>query len=371
MVQKRILFVVNVDWFFLSHRLPLALEALSRGYEVHLACGFTDKEEYIQSLGVQTHALAISRSGMGLQAELFAFLDIYRVLKAVPCDVVHFVTIKPILYGGIASRFLSTKRKVFSVSGLGFIFISEGMKASIIRFFIKQLYKFALGGKNSHVIVQNRDDAALITQLQNITTTIIRGSGVNLDAYSTQEDKNTIPVVTMASRLLKDKGVFEYIQAAKILQGEGVEARFELYGDVDAGNRATLEQDDIAKIKEEKIVKLYGHSEAINKVFENSSIVVLPSYREGLPKVLIEAAASARAVVTTDVAGCRDAIVADITGLLCKVKDPVSLAEAIKKLIKNKKLRDSFGKKGRVLAEKEFDIQEVVRKHFEIYEASI
>lgn len=175
----------------------------------------------------------------------------------------------------------------------------------------------------------------------------------------------------MACRLLKDKGVFEYIEASKVLKTKYPNVEFELYGDIDIHNPASLKHEDIEKIREDGFVNIYGFSGDIAKVFSESNIVVLPSYREGLPKVLIEAAACGRAVVTTDVPGCRDAIGQNVTGLLCKVNNAKSLAEMIEKLIVNNDLRNSMGKAGRELAEREFDINKVVEKHFEIYESNL
>jgi glycosyltransferase involved in cell wall biosynthesis len=230
------------------------------------------------------------------------------------------------------------------------------------------MYRFALGGKNSHVIIQNPDDKAVINSIVNVPTTLIRGSGVDLSQYEYIEETNDNIKVSMACRLLKDKGVFEYVEAAKILKQKLSNVEFELYGDIDIHNPASLTLEDIQKIKNDTFVKVYGFSSDISKVFYDSNIVVLPSYREGLPKVLIEAAACGRAVVTTDVPGCRDSIEPDITGLLCKVKDSKSLANIIEKLIIDEELRNNMGKEGRKLAEKEFDIKKVVEKHFEIYE---
>ena len=172
----------------------------------------------------------------------------------------------------------------------------------------------------------------------------------------------------MACRLLRDKGVFEYSKAAKILKSKYHNVEFELYGDIDIENPATLSKKDLKNIIDDGYIKVNAFSDEISKIFSNANIVVLPSYREGLPKVLIEAAACGRAVVTTDVPGCRDAIESNITGLLSKVKDANSLAEQIEKLILDTNLRKNMGRAGRVFAQKEFDIQNVIKKHFEIYE---
>ncbi|MCP4970627.1 MAG: glycosyltransferase family 4 protein [Arcobacter sp.] len=367
-MTKKILFVVNVDWFFISHRLPLALEALKKGFEVYIACGITDKKEYLESFGLRVQSLNLSRSGTGINDELKAFINIYKVLKEINPDITHFVTIKPVLYGGIASRFLNIHKKVFSISGLGFIFIKQGFKATLVRLIIKTMYRFALGGKSSHVIVQNPDDMAVVHSIVKVPVILLKGSGVNLSEYEYIEENNDNIKVSMACRLLKDKGVFEYIKAAKIVKQKLPNIEFELYGDIDIENPASLNTDDIKMIKKDAFVNIYGFSNNISKVFSDSNIVILPSYREGLPKVLVEAAACGRSVVTTNVPGCRDAIEPNKTGLLCKVRDFKSLAQMIEKLILDNDLRNSMGKKGRKLAEKEFDIKKIVEKHFIIYE---
>lgn len=370
-MTKKILFIVNVDWFFISHRLPLALEALQKGYDVHIACGITDKKEYLENLGIKVHSLSLTRGGTAIKSEINTLNEIYKILKNINPNIAHFITIKPVLYGGIVSRFLNINKKIFSISGLGFIFIKQGLKASLVRNIIRTIYKFAFGGKNSHVIVQNPDDKDVINSMSDIPITLIRGSGVDLTKYHYIEEKNKKTKISMACRLLKDKGVFEYIEAAKILKNKSLDVEFELYGDIDLHNPASLTDKDFRKIKDDGFVKVYGFSSDISSIFSNSNIVVLPSYREGLPKVLIEAAACGRAVVTTDVPGCRDAMESNHTGLLCKVRDSKSLADAIEKLILDKELRNSMGREGRKLAENEFDINTVVKKHFEIYEGEV
>ena len=366
--MKKILFVVNVDWFFVSHRLPLAIEALERGYEVFIACEVTDKQEYLEKLGMKVYPLNISRSKTGLVSELKAVMSIYRAIKEISPDIAHFITIKPVLYGGIVSRILSLKKKVFSISGLGFIFIQEGFKASLVKKVVKFLYFIALSGKKSHVIVQNPNDKEIIHSICTVPITTIRGFGVNLDAYIYKEEENTAITVVMACRLLKDKGVFEFVEAAKMIHAKDAKIKFKLYGDIDSHNPASLSEKDIKSIKKDAIVEVHGFSQNISKAFEDSSIVVLPSYREGLPKVLIEAAACGRAVVTTDVPGCRDAIEVNRTGLLCEVKNAQDLAEKIERLIVDEELRHGMGRAGRELAQKEFDIKNVIAMHFKIYE---
>jgi glycosyltransferase involved in cell wall biosynthesis len=372
MKPKKLLFIVNVDWFFISHRLPIALAAKKEGYEVHVACGMTDKQSYLDELGLITHSLNLSRGSTGITQEIKSLIDIKNVLKNTQPDIIHFVTIKPVLYGGIVARFMHLKNKVFAISGLGYVFTSDSLKTSVLKFFIVQLYKIAIGTKNSKVIVQNTNDKDLLINYNIIKkeqAILIRGSGVKISAYPYKQEPSDTPMIVMASRLLKDKGVMEFIDAARILLATNINAKFALYGDIDEHNPASLNKDELAKIKTENIVEVYGHVQNIAHIFSNAHIIVLPSYREGLPKVLIEAAASGRAVVTTDVPGCRDAIDAEKTGLLVKVKDSQSLANAIKKLIQDRSLRISMGDAGRALAKSEFTIEKVIATHLSIYQS--
>jgi glycosyltransferase involved in cell wall biosynthesis len=371
---KKILYVINVDWFYISHFLPVGLEGIKRGYEVHIACGLTNKKEYLESLGFIVHPLSISRSSTSIKSELKTVVEMYKVIKSINPQVLEFFTIKPALYGGIVSRFLKIPKKVFYITGLGYVFIAKGLKGFIVRNIVKTLYKIAIGGKTNSIITENIYDKELIDSLNAVDENqikIIRGAGVDLSKYSYIEENNENIKVSMACRLLKDKGVFEYIEAAKLLKQKLSNVEFELYGDIDSHNPASLTPTDIENIKKDGFVNVYGFSSDIAKVFNESNILLLPSYREGLPKVLIEAAACGRAVVTTDVPGCRDAIEPNHTGLLCKVRDSKSLADAIEKLILDEVLRNKMGKAGRKLAEKEFDINKVVEKHFEIYEDKI
>ncbi len=371
-MNKKLLYIVNVDWFFVSHRLPIAVAALKEGYEVHVACGITDKKEDLERVGLIVHPLNLSRGSTGISQEFKSFRDIFKVLKKVKPNIVHFVTIKPVLYGGIASRLLMVKNRVFAISGMGYVFTSESTKTSLLKTFIIQLYRLALAGKKSKVIVQNTDDRDILIQfnvIKKCQETLIRGSGVNLERYIYEKEPDGVPVIVMASRLLKDKGVMEFVEAAKILQKKDLLAKFRLYGDIDIHNPASLTQSEVNEIKQEGVMEVHGYTDNIGKVFSASHIVVLPSYREGLPKVLIEAAACGRAVVTTDVPGCRDAIEVNRTGLLVKAKDSKPLAKAIVKLVENKTLREKMGKTGRRLAEEAFDIEKVIDTHLNIYKS--
>lgn len=291
------------------------------------------------------------------------------MLKIRP-DLVHLVTIKPVLYGGLMARLANVPAMVAAISGLGTVFIDRKQAQSLMRCGVEWLYRLALGYSNAKVIFQNPDDrAALIAMgaVREEKAALIRGSGVSLADYPMRPEPEGVPVVTFAARLLKDKGVMEFAEAARELKRRGVTARFWLAGSLDAGNLTSISEEDLSQWRKERVVEVLGYQSNIPNLFANSNIVVLPSYREGLPKALIEAAACGRAVVTTDVPGCRDAIEPEKTGLLVPVQDAAALANAIQSLIDDPQRRKQMGVSGRALAEREFAIEKVVNTHLAIY----
>jgi glycosyltransferase involved in cell wall biosynthesis len=368
--QKTLLFIVNVDWFFISHRLPIALQAIKEGYQVHLACAITDQKQYLEEQGITVHPLPLHRSSSTPLGESKAFLAIFKLIRQLNPRIVHSVTIKPVLYGGIVARLLNPPQKVFSISGLGFVFTSQGFVSVLRRLVVAGLYKLALGGKASDIIVQNNSDEQTlkdIKALQNNRITLIKGSGINLENYPSTPEPQGKPVILLVARLLKDKGVLEFAQAAKILQRKGIDARMCLVGDLDPENPNSLTSEELQKLRTLKNIELWGYRNDIPQVMAAANIITLPSYREGLPKCLIEAAASQRAIVTTNVPGCRDAIIPNKTGVLVPPRNPSALAEAIEQLITNTKLRSEMAQHGREWATNAFNIKDVIDTHMNIY----
>lgn len=369
-MQKKLLFVVNVDWFFVSHRLPIALAAKQKGYEVHIACTFTDQVNYLLQLGFILHPVKLSRSGTRMWSELSSFASIFNVLRQVKPDIVHLVTIKPVLYGGLASRLLGIRQRVASISGLGYIFIARDAKASVLRFFVSLMYRLALRSSKTKVIFQNPDDQKLLQEIGAISAAqavMISGSGVNLELYHVQPEPEGTPVVMLVARLLIDKGVREFVEAARQLKQQGTAVRMVLVGDTDDGNPKSINIVDIQHWVQQCVVEHWGYQKDINSTMAQANIIVLPSYREGLPKCLIEAAACGRAVITTDVPGCRDAIMPNKTGVLVAVRSSGELASAIVRLCVDAGKRRWLGENGRKLAEAEFDINSVIDAHLGIY----
>ena len=369
--MKKLLFLVNVDWFFLSHRLPIALAALEQGYEVHIATGITDHHAELSSYGFTVHPLPISRGKSSLTTEIAALTAIVQVFKKLKPDIVHAITIKPVLYAGIAAHFTGIQRIVAAISGLGYVFTNTGIQANIRRWFISTIYLFALNHQKLRVIFQNPDDQTILlnaARLSREQTQIIPGSGIDLIQYNDQPLPEKVITIVMASRLLSDKGVNEFIEAADILHKKGLNAQFQLAGNIDPDNPASITQATVENWRIKSKIDILGHRGDIAHLFPQAHIVVLPSYREGFPKVLIEAAACGRAVVTTDVPGCRDAIIPNVTGLLVPPRNAQALADAIEQLLLNPERCAQMGKAGRKLAEERYSIEQVVQRHLNIYQ---
>ncbi|WP_367353162.1 glycosyltransferase family 4 protein [Achromobacter animicus] len=368
-----LLFVVNNPAFFMSHRVPVALAAQKAGYDVHVATMDGPAVADIQALGMTHHAIPMTRSGKHPLQELGTLLALVRLFRRLRPDVVHLVTIKPVLYGGIAARIARVPGMVAAISGLGFVFLSNSLKMRLVRAVVARLYRVALGHPNSRVIFQNANDRDLLKSLGAVRedqVVIIRGAGVDLDAYRPTPEPPAPPVVvTMVARLLRDKGVQEFVQAAKLLRERGVPVTMQLVGGLDAGNPTSATQADVDAWQQDGCVQALGERSDVAALYAAAHIAVLPSYREGLPKSLIEAAACGRAVVTTDVPGCRDAIDPNVTGLLVPVRDAAALADAIARLAQDAALRQAMGTAGRALAEREFDINQVARIHVALYDA--
>jgi glycosyltransferase involved in cell wall biosynthesis len=373
-LKHKLLFVVNVDWFFISHRLPIALAALKAGYEVNLAMAYSRHSEYLVNLGFIVHEIPFLRAGHSIGKEMKTFLCLFKLLRFLRPDIIHAVTVKPILYSGIITRLLGIKNLIVAISGLGLVFVDKGWRASIRRCLIKLLYKLAIDTKYTKIIFQNMSDYEILREVVKFDSNnhyLIKGSGVDLREFSyTQPPGGDKFIVSLASRLLKEKGIYDFIAAAEIVKETEYSdlISFRLIGELDLQNPNSVLPEELDEWRESGIVDCLGFRSDVNKLFASTNIVVLPSYYgEGLPKVLMEAAACGRAVITTDSPGCRDAVLDGKTGVIVPVKDPLVLSQAILVFAKNRGLAKKMGKAGREFAKATFSIDSVVSLHMRIY----
>lgn len=368
--MKKIFFVTNVDWFFISHRLPLALNAIKQGYEVYLLSLNTGKKEFIQEHGIRFIDIPFNRSGSDPLHELKCIFLLFKNYIKYRPNIIHHVTLKAALLGSVAAKLARQYNVVNAISGLGYNF-TDGRNGGLQKF-LKFLIRVVFKSNHFSFILQNPDDVNMIRKLNLVPSShifLIKGSGVDLHEFVYSETPNNIPFkVLFPARILLDKGVLEFIDAAKILQNRFFgKVKFILAGDCDKENLAVLGENELKSLLISDYIEWIGYQRNMFSIYKDSDIVALPSYREGLPKSLIEACAMGRPIVTTDVPGCRECVKTGYNGLLVPAKDAVSLSCAIETLIIDDEKRKMFGINSRSLAEEEFSIDKVVQHTFEIY----
>jgi glycosyltransferase involved in cell wall biosynthesis len=369
--RPKLLYVAPEASFFVSHRLPLARAALKAGYQVFVACPTSKDVPVILDAGMEHLPLPLPRGARNILAELTSLVSHFRLIRRLRPDLVHLVTAKPILYGGLSARLMKVP-SISAITGLGFVFIRRDLKARLLRQGIKLGYRLVLNRKSNHVIFQNPDDRDLFADMgltSHCAISLIPGSGVDLKLIRFETLPKSPVVVLMPCRMLKDKGVVEFANAARILRSKGCNATFRLLGDPDTGNPTSVTLAEIDAWVEEGIVEWQPHTKDINSALAKAHIAALPSYREGFPKTLVDAAAAGRAAVTTDVAGCRHAIIPGKTGLLCKPRDAESLAEVLEVLITNTQMQRDMGIAARQLAEDIYSIDTIIDQHMNIYDS--
>lgn len=368
----KLVFVVNEANFFLSHRLPLAMEALSRGDAVVVICGAGTGEDRLADIGLAYATVPLSRSGVNPWAEIASYRHLLRLYRKIKPDLVHHVTIKPVLYGTLAARVCGVQGVVNAIPGMGFVFTRRGYLAKLRRAFVHTLYRLALSHKNMRVIFQNREDLrAFISNaiVKREDTVLIRGAGVDLAQFEPTPEPTTPPVFVLVARMLRDKGVGEFVAAAERLHLKYPEWSFWLIGDVDPGNPASLTIEELQAWDTAGTVQWLGQRDDVSDLLQSSHVLCLPSYyREGLPKTLLEAAASSRAIIASRVAGCLEVVTDGVTGLIVEPRDVEDLTAAMARLGNDPELRERLARAARAKAEAIFSIEDVVKDTFVVYE---
>lgn len=371
--MPRLIYLVNIPRFFVSHRLPLAQAARAAGYEIHVAASALDQENVntIKAAGFPFHAVSISQHGTNIFNEIASLRSIYQLYQALKPDIVHQITVKPILYGGIAARLLGIPAVVNAVTGLGYVFTARSLKWSLIRTATKIAYRAALEHPNTRTIFQNPDDRERFTRSHMVrreNTVVIKGSGVDMKQFHPQPEADGVPVILFAGRLLWQKGVGEFIEAARRFQAAGIPARFVIVGYSEPSSPSAVPAEQLESWNRSGLIEWWGRCANMPEVFAQSHIVCLPSsYGEGVPKVLIEAAACGRAIVTTDTPGCREITRDGENGLLVPTGNVDALFEALKQLVDNPARRQQMGTRGRQIAEAEFSLERICGETLALY----
>lgn len=366
---RKLLLFVTEDYYLVSHRLPLAVAAQADGYDVTIVTRERNCGDVIRRAGLRLIPFDNARSSLNPFSDLWMVARLVALYRREQPDIVHHVAMKPILYGSLAAKTVRGACVVNAIAGLGWLFTAQKGRARWLKPIVKQaLKRLASSGLT---IVQNPDDQAMLVELGLDPSRIrlIPGAGVNLDVFRPTASPGGPPTVVMPTRLLWDKGVGEFIAAARLLRGRGVDAHFVLAGEPDPQNPASVSAADVRAWTTEGVIEYVGFVTDMPRLLERSHVVCLPSYYgEGLPKSLIEAAASGRAIVTTDAPGCREAVRDGYNGLLVPPRSTNELATALERLIVDPFLREEMGRHGRALAERQFGQDTIIRQTLAVYD---
>ncbi len=417
----KLLLVISEDWYFCSHRMPIAADAVKQGWYVHLACQVAGCRDEIEAAGIVLHHAPLRRGSINPLFDLGYLWRLVRLYRREKPDVVHHVAMKPCLYGSLAAWLCRVPRVVNALAGMGFLLSSSSLAVRLIRWPVLCLFRLLFNRRNSTLILQNPDDIAMFTNQVGVKTDhirLIRGSGVDLAEFSpgTKAGKADIPIFVMVSRLLGDKGVIEFIEAAGILKNRCCDCRLVLVGDADKLNPNAVDEATIKAAMQKDWIDWLGRRRDVADIYRAADVAVLPSYREGMPKSLIEAAACGLAILTTDMPGCREMVRRDsretecrrlrtegnegetvdhrlrtadqtqesgiaatlraaprpsltigINGILVPPRDAQALADSIEWLVEHPEERTRMGQISRDLAEREFGIEAVVNQTLAIY----
>jgi glycosyltransferase involved in cell wall biosynthesis len=371
--RPRVLMLVNVSWFFVSHRLPVALRAMESGFDFHVATRLLPESDgpALRAMGIGVHAMPFARGGANLAADMRSVIAIAAIYRKLRPDLVHLVTLKVIILGGLIARVLRVPGVVAAVPGLGYAFVATGPWAEVRRSAVKTLLRLALRHDRCAVIFQNPEDREYLVRagvVDRAQTALIRGAGVDMARFIPAPASAGRVRIVLASRMLREKGIPVFVQAARALREQGLPADFLLAGDPDPDNPGSLSREQLARWHDEGHVAWLGHVSDMSELLRSTHVVCLPThYGEGVPKVLIEAAAAGRAIVATDVPGCREIVQHEQSGLLVPPRDATALAAALRRLVEDRVLRERMGLAGRRLAEESFSTERVVAETLDLY----
>lgn len=354
---------------FRSHRVPLARGILARGWNLVLAAAGAQDDAALRGMGIEGVDLPEQKKRFD---HIKVILSIRRVLAQTNPDLVHAVTLRQAFYTGVAMGLRGDKTPtIYTIAGLGSVFSAPTCFMRAIRPFLVAVMRCIFKRPHVRLIFQNDEIQKTLIDLKVVApeqTYLVRGSGVDVAQFSFSPAEDTeMPIVLFGGRLLKDKGVREFVEAARIVRGKGIAARFVLAGDFYAANPHSLDPAQVRGWVNEGVVEWNGPSADMVATLRDCALAVLPSYHEGLPKFLLEAAATGRAIVTTDIPGCRDVVEDGANGILVPVRDVSALAEAIEKLLGDAERRRAMGIVGRKVVEREFSAERIVEETLAVY----
>ena len=370
--EMKLLFVITEDWFFVSHFLERATAAKDAGYAVAVATRLNQHEELITRSGIVVFPIEFSRRGMNPFIELQTAFKLRSIVKRWRPSIIHNIALKPVVTGTFGERLAGHRNIINAPVGMGYVFTSRDKRIAFVRPIVRLLIRTFLNPLGSQVVIENPDDYSALLEnhlVRKDDLNLIKGAGVNIDTFNETPELDGPLNVVLIARMLRDKGVGEFVESARQLKPRFPEVRFLLVGDPDSGNPTSFSISDLNSWQREECVEWIGHSSEVANILKQSHIVCLPSYREGLPKSLIEAASAGRPIVTTNVPGCREVVTDGENGFLVPPRDSVALADAIQKLLINPPMRKAMGAAGRKRAIEEFSSAVIIGQTLDLYES--
>lgn len=370
---RRLGLLVGQDWSFLSHRLGLAKAARDAGYDVTVIAPPGDSAQAIRDLGFRLKHVPFSRNLGTPLTDMLAIGRMAALCRELQLDVLHNFALKPALIGGLGGLLAGVPAVVSTVAGLGYMFINDSLKTRVLRQVVTSGLRATMSRRGCRMIVQNRDDQAMVAGgvCPADKVRLVRGSGVDIVQFAPTPEPEGVPVAVLPARMLWDKGVGELVEAARRLKAEGPPIRIALVGGPDAANPRNIDSQQLQAWHDEGIVEYWGHSSDMPSVWARAHIAVLPSYREGLPKALLEAAACGRPLITTDVPGCRELVEDNVNGLLVPVRESAGLAAALGRLARSPEERRRLGAEARRQVEAELSDTAIQSAILSVYDEAL
>ena len=353
--------MINTSWNVYNFRLNLLQALQAQGYRIVVIAPKDNYSAKLKEEGFQFYHLPLDNDGTNTLKELRLFAELYKMYKSIQPDIILHYTIKPNIYGTLAAGFLEIPT-INNISGLGTVFLNDKLSSKIAR----RLYRIALRFSKK-VFFQNNEDMALFIKKNLLKKEIaerIPGSGIDTEKFKAPPCISKTVTFLLIARLIKDKGILEYIEAIRIIKKEHKEVRFQIVGGLYEANPTAVKKEELEEWIKEGLIEHINHTDKIKDYISKASCIVLPSYREGLSRSLLEAASMSRPIVTCDVPGCRDVVEDGVNGFLCKVRDAKSLANAISKIIAlSASQRKSLGQNGREKIIAEFSDDIIIKKY--------
>lgn len=370
--MPKLLYFISEDWFFCSHFLERAQAAQRAGMEVVVLTHVGQHGERLRSAGLRLIALRMERSSTNPLRELDVLRQLWQVYRAERPALLHHVALKPILYGSLVARCLGLRGVVNAPVGMGHVFTATGLKGRVLRSAVRVALRALLNPPRSKVVFENEEDLASSVQsgaVHAADAVLVRGAGVDTTMFAPVPRPAGVPIVVLGARMLRDKGVLEFVEAARLLRSRQVALRCVLVGAPDLANPSSLTREQLECWQAEGVVEWWGHRSDMAQLLQQCHLACLPSYREGLPKFLLEAMASGLPVVSTDVPGCRQAVVHEETGLLVPARDASALADALAALAADPARRLLMGQRGRARALALYDSGVIIGQTLALYGA--